>query len=115
LVNSQLVKETSNEELYNFLKKVIIPSARESKINTDYSFGIFLGFDVEITKEESKKSNSDFRTYIRKKITKKVTELTKSVNFQINKSEFNGYDFYIYIIPFSNLKEMRKEIIKELT
>jgi hypothetical protein len=115
LVNSQLIKETSNEELYKFLKKIIIPSARESKINTDYSFGVFLGFDIEIIKEETKKTNSEFRTYIRQKIAKKVKELTKSINFQINKSEFSGYDFYIYIIPFSNLKEMRKEIIKELT
>ncbi len=115
LVNSQLVKETSNEELYNFLKQIIIPSVRKSNINTDYSFGVFLGFDIEISKAESKKLNPEFRTYIRKKISQKVKELTKSINFQINKSEFIDYEFYIYIIPFSNLKEIRKEIIKELT
>jgi len=115
LINSQLIKETSNEELYSFLKKVIIPSAREDNINTDYSFGIFLGFDIDITDSDLDLSNSKFRIYIREKINKHVEELTNSINFQINKSEFRGYDFHIYIVPFSNLKEMRKEIIKELT
>ena len=60
LVNSQLIKETANPELYEFLKNVIVPNARENKISTDYSFGIFLGYDVGITEEESNKSNSEF-------------------------------------------------------
>jgi len=115
LVNSQLIKETSNPELYEFLRKVIIPNARENEINTDYSFGIFLGFDIEISKDESNQSNSEFRTNIRQKIKQEVEGLIKSINFQINKAEFSGFNFYIYVIPFSNLAEKRKEIIKELT
>lgn len=115
LVNSQLIKETSNDKLYEFLKKVIIPCAKEDIINTDHSFGIFLGFNIDILDSELDMSNSEFRTHIREKINTHVEELTKSINYQINKSEFQGYDFYIYIIPFSNLQEIRKEIIKELT
>lgn len=115
LINSQLVKEAFNENLYDYLKKVIVPSARDDKINTDYSFGIFLGFDIEITTEEENKPNAEFRTHIRDKIKQQIQNITDSINFQINKSEFVGYDFYIYIIPFSNLKTKRKEIIKELT
>ena len=115
LVNSQLVKEAFDEDLYTFLKKVIIPSAKEDEINTDYSFGIFLGFDIEISDEESKKSNAEFRKDIRNKINHYIQDLTSSFNFQINKSEFAGYDFYIYIIPFSDLQKVRKEMIQELT
>ncbi|MEP5339287.1 MAG: DUF1837 domain-containing protein [Algibacter sp.] len=115
LVNSQLIKETANPELYEFLKKIIIPNARENEINTDYSFGIFLGYDVEISQEESNKSNSEFRTHIRQKIKEEVENLIDSINFQINKSEFTGYNFHMYVIPFSNLAEKRKEIIQKLT
>lgn len=115
LVNSQLIKETANPELYEFLKKVIIPNARENEISTDYSFGIFLGYDVGITEEESNKSNSEFRTHIREKIKQEVESLIDSINFQINKSEFTGYNFHLYVIPFSNLAEKRKEIIQQLT
>jgi uncharacterized protein DUF1837 len=115
LINSQLVKEAFNKDLYDYLKKIIIPNAREDKINTDYSFGIFLGFDIEIKKTEVNKSNTEFRTHIRDKIKKQIQDITDSINFQINKSEFIGYDFYIYIVPFSNLQTKRKDIIKELT
>jgi hypothetical protein len=115
LVNSQLIKETANLELYEFLKNVIIPNAHKNKISTDYSFGIFLGYDVGITEEESNKSNSEFRTHIRQKIKEEVESLIGSINFQINKSEFTGYNFHLYVIPFSNLAEKRKEIIKLLT
>jgi hypothetical protein len=115
LVNSQLIKETANPELYEFLKNVIVPNARENKISTDYSFGIFLGYDVGITEEESNKSNSEFRTHIRQKIKEEVESLIDSINFQINKSEFTGYNFHLYVIPFSNLAEKRKEIIQQLT
>jgi hypothetical protein len=100
LVNSQLIKETANPELYEFLKNVIVPNARENNISTDYSFGIFLGYDVGITEEESNKSNSEFRTHIRQKIKQEVESLTDSINFQINKSEFTGYNFNLYVIPF---------------
>lgn len=115
LINSQLVKEAFDENLYNFLKSVIIPSAREDVINTDYSFGIFLGFNIDITEEESNKSNSEFRIHIRNKIQKEVEYLQDSINYQINKSEFIGYDFHIYIIPFTNLSKNRKNIIQQLT
>ena len=115
LINSQLIKETANPELYKFLKNVIIPNARENKINTDYSFGIFLGYEVEINDEESSKPNNEFRTHIRQKIKEEVENIIDSINFQINKSEFTGYNFHIYVIPFSNLAEKRKEIIQELT
>ena len=74
-----------------------------------------MGYDVEISQEESNKSNSEFRTYIRQKIKQEVQSLIDSINFQINKSEFTGYNFNIYIIHFSNLAEKRKEIIQELT
>jgi len=115
LIESQLIKETSNPDLYEFLKKIIIPSARENSINTDYSFGIFLGFDINISEDELDMSNSKFRNHIREKIKTNILEVTESINRQIMKSEFRGYDFHIYIIPFSNLKMVRKEIIKELT
>lgn len=115
LINSQLVKEAFDKELYDFLRKIIIPNAREDAIYLDYSFGIFLGFDIEITKKESSKSNSDFRSHIRKKIKLHIMKVIASINNQINKAEFTGYDFYIYIIPFSDLEKKRKEIIQKLT
>jgi hypothetical protein len=114
-VNSELVKESFDEYSYNFLKRIIIPSARADETNMDYSFGIFLGYNVELTDDEKRLSNSDFRTTIREKIKQNIISSISSINNQIKKQEFIGYQFYVYIIPFSDLDEKRKEIIKNIT
>ncbi|NVK52515.1 MAG: DUF1837 domain-containing protein [Flavobacteriaceae bacterium] len=115
LVNSQLVKEVYNEQQYEKIKKILLPSTKTEETNLDYSFGIFLGFEAKITEDEMKLSNSEFRTQIKNRIKQEVLDIISSFYFQIKKEEFMGYQFYIYIIPFSDLAEKRKEIIKELT
>jgi hypothetical protein len=115
LVNSQLVKESVDESSYEILKKIIIPSAKDDETYLDYSFGIFLGFDVEITKAELALSNTDFRKNIRKKIKEEIEGVVASLNYQIKKEEFVGYNFYVFIIPFSDLENKRKEIIKDIS
>lgn len=114
LVNSQLVKEAYDENMYNFLKKIIIPSANEDLTNIDYSFGIFLGFNVEISDAEKLMENKEFRECVRKKIVDKVQSSISSINKQIEKSHFTGYKFYVYIIPFTDLENKRKELIEGL-
>jgi len=115
LVNSELLKEAFNEQSYNLLKKIIIPSAREDKTNMDYSFGIFLGYNVELTNDDKHLANSDFRTIIRERIKQTILASINSINNQIKKEEFIGYQFYIYVIPFSDLDIQRKEIIEKIT
>ena len=60
-------------------------------------------------------SNSDFRNQIRLKIKSEVLAALKSINFQLKKPEFKGFQFYIYVIPFNDLAKIRKDIIKEIT
>jgi hypothetical protein len=109
LVNSQLIKESYDENMYNILKKIIIPSAKEDETYLDYSFGIFLGFDIEITDNEKELSNSDFRSAIREKIHKIIESSINSINLQIKSQKFQGYSFYVYIVPFSDLDANRKK------
>lgn len=115
LINSELVKETYDQASYELLKKIIIPSGKEDITNIDYSFGIFLGYNVEITEAEQKLSNSDFRASLRLKIKNEILTAIKSINFQIKKKEFIGFQFYIYVIPFNDLANKRREIIKEIS
>lgn len=83
-------------------------------MNIDHSFGIFLGFDIQITDEERKMRNSDFRALMSSKVEKAVKDVLPTINNQIKKNEFVGYSFYIYIIPFSDLNSIRKKIIEKL-
>ncbi|THU33012.1 DUF1837 domain-containing protein [Niastella caeni] len=114
LVNSQLVKEVFDDNTYQFLKKILLPSAQEDQTNIDYSFGIFLGFNINITAEEKRKSNSDFRKDIRERIKVEIEDNLSTINYQIRKQNFSGYNFYVYIIPFSELTVNRVEILNRL-
>lgn len=114
LVNSQLVKEAYDVNSYDLLKRIIIPSANADETNIDHAFGIFLGFNIEIDSIEKNMPNHEFREKIRAKITSQVNGLLASINYQIKKAQFTGYNFYIYVIPFSDLEETRKDIIQEL-
>lgn len=114
LVNSNLLKETQNENSIKLLKKLLIPRENDEDLNIDNSFGIFLGFDIQITDEDQKLSNATFREMIYAKIETEVRAILPVINAQIKQEEFNGYSFYIYIVPFTELSEQRKKIIDEL-
>lgn len=114
LVNSQLVKEVFDENQYNAIKEILLPSAKTDETYLDYSFGIFLGYDIEISDEETRLSNSEFRNRIREQIKTEIQSVVESLNNQIDKTEFSGYSFYVYIVPFSDIQNKRKEIIKSI-
>ncbi len=114
LINSELVKEAYDESNYEILKRIIIPSAKEDEIYLDYSFAIFLGYNIVVSDDDKKLSNKDFRDTIREKIKTEVLSNINSINFQIKKKEFTGYSFYVYVIPFSDLVNIRKKVIEEL-
>lgn len=115
LINSELVKEAYEEDSYDVLKKIIVPSAKEDETYLDYSFGIFLGFDIAITDVELKLSNSEFRTNIREKIKNEILKAKDSINYQLKKKGYTGYQFYVYVVPFSDLQNKRKDIIKQIS
>lgn len=114
LVNSNLLKETQDDKSVDLLKKLLIPRENDEDLNIDHSFGIFLGFDVEITEDERKLPNAEFRKTVYDKVKNAVLTLLPTINEHIKQDDFRGYNFYIYIVPFSELKELRKKMIAEL-
>ena len=114
LVNSNFLKEAHDEHSVDLLKKLLIPRENDEDLNIDHSFGIFLGFDVEITDDERKLNNADFRETIYEKVENAVRAILPTINDHINQDDFRGYSFYIYIVPFSELKKQRKKMIAEL-
>jgi len=115
LINTELFKEAYNDELYEFLKAIVVPNANsKDPIIKDNSFGIFLGFNVDITEDESKLSNDDFRQKIIFKIKEQVEKQRKNIINKIEEHKLHGYTFYIYIFPFVDLKVNRKRIIENL-
>lgn len=114
LVNANILKEAHDEQAVSVLKKLLIPTENDEGFNIDYSFGIFLGFNIDITDEERKSKNTDFRKNIYSKIEESVRAVLPTLNKHIQKACFSGYDFYIYVVPFSDLSIQRRKIIESL-
>lgn len=114
LANTNLLKETVSEDSYEILKKILIPSENNENLNVDNSFGVFLGFDISISEDERRVSNAEFRTNMSEKVKSNINKIVPTINELLKKNEFIGYNFYFYIVPFSELDRTRIEIINKL-
>ena len=114
LANSNILKECVSEEMSEILKKILIPTENNENLNIDNSFGIFLGFDLELSEEEYKCNNQQFRDNVIIKTREVVLSQINTINSYLSNSDFWGYSFYLYAMPFSKLEVARKEMINKL-
>jgi hypothetical protein len=116
LINSQLCKEAFDEDLYQFLKSVIMPKASDTDpIVKNNAFAIFAGFEIDPTEEEKRLSNDKFLALIKSKIKAEVEGKMSHIKKKIEEYKLFSYTFYVYVFPFMKLDETRKEIIKKIT
>jgi hypothetical protein len=115
LLTSQLLKESVDEETYQFLKRIIVPTERDENIELDNSFGIFLGFDFEIAIDKMLLENNAFREFVRSETNGMTQKALKKIQENIENASLAGYNFYVYLMPFSELEKTRKEIIEKIT
>ena len=102
LVNSNILKETETEESSTILKKLLIPTENDEDLDIDYSFGIFLGFDIPISDEERRMKNSDFRILMNDKIEEAVRDVLTTLNDQIKKKSLLAIVFTSMLFLFRN-------------
>lgn len=115
ILNAHFHQEVLEENAYEEIKKIILPSAQEDEIQTDKAFGIFVGFNLEVDKDLKKRlSNKEFNIEIRKRVSEIVQKEFSYIESLIDKYDLYGYNFYIYCIPFSEMSETRKAVIKKL-
>jgi len=112
LLNSNIDREFEDEDEKLFLKSIIYPSSK-SNFYVDDAFGIFVGFEFECSNFQTL-SNVDFRNAVKKKILEETTKQINNINRYVNKYGLVGHTFYIYVLPFANIKIDRKMILKEL-
>lgn len=116
LINAQLCKEAFDDDLYQFLKSVIVPKASgKDPITKNNAFAIFAGFEINPTATEKRLSNDDFLDLIRRKITKEVESKKEHIKKKIREHNLFNYTFYVYVFPFMKLDKARKEIIEKIT
>jgi hypothetical protein len=109
LISDHLEKETFSDEERQFIETVIYPS-RHCDFEVDDAFGIFVGYEISISTEEKRLSNKDFREKIKDQIKTEVKASFNHVLKKIEDYDLYGHNFYIYVLPFTDLDKTRSFI-----
>ena len=112
LISDNLEKEFDKED-EEFLTKLVYPSL-ENDFYVDNAFGIFIGFQINITEDDRKLDNIEFRKIIKEKVIDEINKKQETINTKIENKNLVGHNFYIYIVPFTEIEENRKEILGEV-
>ncbi len=114
LISDHLEKETFSVEEKQFIEKIIYPG-RDRDFDVDDAFGIFVGYEITINGEDKKLSNKEFRKKIKTQIEKEIKSSFGHVIKKIEEYDLCGHNFYIYILPFTDLDKTRSLIQKEIS
>lgn len=112
LISDNLNKEFDEED-EKFLMDLVYPKG-SNEFDVDDAFGIFIGYQINVTTEERKLLPDDFRELIKNKIISEINKIEKSIETRIKNKQLEGHNFYIYIVPFTEIENTRKEILKEV-
>lgn len=110
LVENNLLKEAFDEQTVDALAAVLVPDA-PSSIKTRKSFGVFLGYEIDICEWPLIDLDHDeIEDRIRTKARELVSERIDYIRQQITNNGLGGYEFHIYMVPF--LKQNTKEGVR---
>ncbi len=113
LISDHLGKETFTEEEKDFILKIVYPK-KENYFKVDDAFGIFVGYEIKIDEEDKKLPNEDFRNKIHEQVKEEVKSKFSHITKKIDEFKLYGHNFYLYILPLTELDKNREEIMKGL-
>jgi hypothetical protein len=113
LISDNLFKETFSDEEREFLESLIYPT-KDRNFDVDDAFGIFIGFQIKVSDEEKSMPTSDFRRLVKSRIAEEVSKHLAGIQQQIINNKLQGHNFYIYVLPFTDINTKRKKIIEEI-
>lgn len=112
LIHANIMNETFDYETMKKIKNILIPT-EEKKEEFENAYGIFLGFSLEIDK-----NNIPTRKYKEKLELNLKENISKIIPYILNKIESNKKlkhsSFYIYILPFDDAQNDRIDILRKL-
>lgn len=111
LISSNLDKEFSEEDRI-FLESVIFPSRDTPSSQT--AFAIFIGYEINLI-DLMHMPHAKFSDSLKEQIKNEISSKKQIIIDNIKEHNLDWHNFNFYFLPFSNIDEDRKEIIKELT
>lgn len=114
LIRTQIDNEIIDEEDQELVVKILYPSEEQADFAVSDAFGIFIGFEIDVDEERNLYSEDNFEIFIKDKINSLINNKITTIEKRINKHELTNKNFYIYLMPFTDIDRSREEILKKV-
>lgn len=111
-VESNIFASSFPPDIYDQLEAIILPSEANRK-KPDTAFGMFLGYSLNGVSPSGKSVDA----YQNDVLTQIKTDILNNVPFiesKITQYSLDGYSLYIYLLPFADAEEDKKDIMDKL-
>lgn len=115
LISSNMEQTIFDEDDENILNLLLYPENKPSSdVRLDDAFSIFIGYEIDITKEQEGLSSDEFPDKIEEKIITQIENYKNNIYELIKEYKLIGYTFYIFVMPFTDIDKNRKKILKRV-
>ena len=111
-VESNIFAASFPEKIYEQLESIILPDETSGK-NPATAFGMFLGYTLNGVSADGK-SIDVYQTDVLDKLKADILNQVSFIESKITQYGLDGYSLYIYLLPFANADEDKKNIIDKL-
>ncbi len=111
LLNACIAKEGYSIEDKNLLKSLIYPKSSNS-FDVDTAFAVFVLYNIDINDKDKTRSHSEFREWLFNDIKAKILKMMPRIFEKIEKRKLTGHAFYFYIVPFEDMENTKKKVLK---
>lgn len=114
LLSQHIEHSVFEDDDKKILEALIYPAAKSSEISIDDAFGVFIGYEIQIKPELKALSHKEFEMAIKKMIMDQVKDIKGYILDKIKKYGLEGYPFYFYLLPFTNIDLNRTQILQDV-
>lgn len=102
LVESELLKESLDDEKIELLESILLPPASGGpSITKSNAFGVFIGFEVDVTTYPfADRTATEIETDLRRFAVEAITKEIDTIKAEIQNRGLGGYQFHFYAVPF---------------
>lgn len=108
LVKEDVLNTKFDTETNKVLESIIIPNKKFEE-RPDNAFGIFLGYTIDMNNEIN---NERYKTELEINLNNDIKRISPYIQKKIEELELSNYSFYIYILPFNDVKVDKDLIMK---
>lgn len=110
LLSACIMQECYTEDERAFLKSLIYPKSSNTYM-VDTAFAVFVLYNLKISPNEKKRSNSDFRKWLFSRLEMEISQMLPSILGKIKRRDLVGHSFYFYLVPFEKMQDSQKNVL----